>query len=347
MEAFEEQRVLRLPTPCCCCLFLAGLCAFGGCANGYASPQALFAAVHNAHLRGDRETLLSCFDPGFRNNFAPTNRLAKRYEGKADSAAMVVKERFGADVAERFRERSLRPLRRSPLEPAMEGGQIHWERVLRVRNNEAWGEADGRRLLRAVRKANGTWFLALDEESVSPEAIRYGQGLLEDGIKHLDELIRRVRAGDIDVPELLGLDEEPEIAEMAIAVEAETGELLRGARVISDKLLLGRKGVRLEAANPYESGGVRLKVLLKTRLDDAIITMYYSDGQGKEVAVSIDGGQRIRPRLWTGTDSWRSAALGNLSVGEHVVHVYVTGDQQTMVLDAIQIVGTPATTRTK
>lgn len=169
-----------------------------------ASPKALVAAYHRATVDKDWSTLAALTSPDFRKPMRSTLNAFKDYSKEADKVADLLEEKVSPESANRLRKETqsfYRELVTSPLDGAVSGDEIQWDRVeIRTdKGNIAWVYINGRKsTFHVLSEVDGRWYV---EPLNTPEAFRKVADETIDninkGTKTWKSVQKAIKKGDI------------------------------------------------------------------------------------------------------------------------------------------------------
>jgi len=166
---------MKTPITLFALLVSAVLAGCGGSVGGakvmssdQASPKALVVVMHGAVASKDWSTIMQLIAPDFRKPMRATLDAFRDYSQEADKTAVLLEQRVGAEPANRLRQETqnfYRELLPSPLEGAVRGEDIQWNRV-EIRPDQAdtaWVYVDGQKSefhhAFILSKIDGVWYV--------------------------------------------------------------------------------------------------------------------------------------------------------------------------------------------
>jgi len=132
------------------------------------SPKALVVVTHGAVTSKDWSAIVQLTAPEFRRPMRATLDAFRDYSQEADKTAALLDQRVGAEPANRLRQETqnfYRELLPSPLEGAVRGEEIQWNRI-EIRPDQAdtaWVYVDGKKSefhhTFILSKIDGLWYV--------------------------------------------------------------------------------------------------------------------------------------------------------------------------------------------
>lgn len=187
------------------------LASLQGCTDpvGYSTPEELFQAEYNATGTGDVGKLSGCVPPSHRGPYRRMLVLAGQYSEQVTATGNHIKDNFGENVRAAFVSKYDRLVWQSPFARFTKDGRIDWRIVtIDQKGNRALAQVPGDGIAYAIRLPDGKWYRVFSDTGDADDSLKvisYGEALLRDGLRDIDEIRQKVERGFYTEDQLLEL----------------------------------------------------------------------------------------------------------------------------------------------